>query len=262
MSIIKKTILYNNSDNQIKFSLDIKNNFFDYQQEIDSLTQVVTNNSLNPVVDEETRKFKYNSAYTTDKLNFYFYKNGSYGLNFTNAGFTSDEITKNSLNFINSFFILDFYDTYDINTQSRIFTTYLSKLGTIPSYFIGSATTGQFYGMQVPLSFIETQTTNIVSGYTKFSFFSALKTSNGVKLFYNQNSNKTTAEKMYIKTELDLVNKKWRLDNVSHNINLREYINTTYTNKVNDTFDKFENIKQSYPVGNTFVYSGVSYTTL
>jgi hypothetical protein len=259
MSIKKEQILYNNLDNHIKFNLKSDDNFYSYQEEIDNLTNLNGFDILNPVIDSEKCKFKYQPN-STMLLKFNFYNSsGIYGNSFLNAGFTSNEINKNN-NFLNSFFILEFYDTYDINIQTKIFTNYLTKLGTQPSYEI-SNNSNQFYYFYIPQSFINSQTGTTITGYTKFSFYNAKVSNDRISLFYNNTINNDTPEKMFFKTSLNLTGKTWNIISNNNNISIYEYNNNDYKNKINETFTQFNNVKQVFPNGNTFNYANGSYST-
>jgi len=187
----------------------------------------------------------------------------TYNTSFINAGFSQAEIDGNSLTMLNSFFILDFYNTYDVNTQTKIFTTYLTKIGNKSQYTINSSTINQLYNLYVPVSYIELQTGTTTNGYAKFTFYNA-KYGNAV-LFYNQdNIGISTPEKMYFKIKLDLVNKTWEIVGTSApNINAEQLINSTqYNNRIDNTITNINNVNQNYPTGNTYQYSENSYTVI
>ena len=141
MSIIKETIKFNNLDINLKFPLSLGDNLLGYQQEVDNQVAATETALINPVVDTEVRKFIYNSSVSATNLKFYFnfFTNA---VSFINAGFTYSEIITSNVKLLNSFFILDFYDTYNSNTQTKIFTTYLTKIlgsnGNTPNYKIFS----------------------------------------------------------------------------------------------------------------------------
>ncbi len=187
----------------------------------------------------------------------------TYDTSFINAGFSQAEINGNSSTMLNSFFILDFYNTYDINTQTKIFTTYLTKIGDKSQYTINASTNNQLYNLYVPVSYIELQTGTTTNGYAKFTFYNA-KYGNTV-LFYNQdNVGISTPEKMYFKIKLDLVNKTWEIIGTSApNINAKQLANSTqYNDRINNTITNINNVRQNYPSGNTYQYSGNSYTVI
>jgi hypothetical protein len=258
MSIIKKTIKFNNLDVNIKLPLGTDIGITGYQQEIDNITVNTENELINPVVDSEVRRFKYDPTIQPCLINFYYHSSNVDKCLFISAGFTQEEIDTLNVNLLNSFFILDYYDSYDTNTQSKIFTTYLTKVLSgnykTPSYPIKPA--NQLYYLYVPQWYIDIILAegNVAAvGYIKFSFYIAKY--GGVNLFYNHdNIALTTPEKMYFKTILNLTNMTWRIYTTSFpNINAYELYNASaYTKKVNDTISNFNNKKQNPPIGNTF----------
>ena len=284
MSIIRKKIRFNasligtsgttgttltgNSMNLI-ISLGSNENFIEYGEDIDNLTQFTALDLVNPVIDGEVRRFKLVPTPTNDVLlQFQFYSpiTTTYLNSFLFAGFTGDEIADSANDILNSFFILDFYDTSNINSQTKIFTTYLTKL-LVPvggiyysQYTIGASTNNQLYRWYVPLSYINAQTGSTVIGYVKFSFYNA-KTGN-ITPFYNQdNESLTTPERIFFKAQLDLTNMTWKmLTTVYSYIKAKEIANNNlYVNKVNNTVDNMDNLQQNPPSGNTYNYKTNTY---
>lgn len=277
MSIIKKTIKLNNNSSgaTISFGLTGNNRLSGYQQEIDNLTEETKDDLINPAIDNEVRKFQYDG----DAINlvFFFSSNGSYysnSFNVDGARFSTTEINQKSNKILNSFFIMDFYNTYDNNTQTKIFTIYNTQIlnsetsGGMPisKYLINSGNLNQFYSWYVPKSFINEQTGSTVTAYVKFSFYNAKY--GDLTLFYNKdNQSLTTPEKLYFKTLLDLNAMTWIFDYSGTNYppNATAYqvpFNSTYSIKVNETFNSFDNLQQVYPTGNTFQITGGTYTTV
>jgi hypothetical protein len=265
------TTLTGNSMNLI-ISLGSCENFIEYGEDIDNLTQFTVLDLVNPVIDGEVRRFKLVPAPTNDVLLQFFFYNvtaSTYQATFTAAGFTADEIFNNNNNLLNSFFILDFYDTADLNSQTKIFTTYLTKilqpyhisLSTYtPEYLIGTLISNQLYRWYVPLSYINAQTGSTVIGYVKFSFYNA-KTGN-ITPFYNQdNESLTTPERIFFKAQLDLTNMTWKmLTTVYSYIKAKEIANNNlYINKVNNTVGNMDNLQQNPPSGNTYNYKTNTY---
>lgn len=249
--LIKEKIKYKGNNMNFKISFSSNDDFVGNQQEIDSLTQFKTLDSVNQVTDEEKRRFK--SSASSQNVKFYFHKgSGVYENKFTTAGFTDNEISSNSLNFLNSFFILDCYDTYDINSQTKIFTTYLTKKGTLPTYTIDNKL-NQLYYQHIPISYINKNIDTIPTTYIKFSFFNA-KTGK-LTLFYNQdNESDLTPRRMFFNTRLFINGKTWRFQ--SSTIRAREITNNKYVEKMNETYDKFDDLQQIFPTGNAFSLTG------
>jgi len=255
MSIIKERILNTGADMNLKISLGSHDSFTGYQQEIDKLTQFTSIDLVNPVTDGEVKKFGMSPSTPVTNLNFSFYNGSIYGATYHYAGFTTLADQSNVAK-QNSFYVLDFYDTFDPYTQRKIFSTYLTKLGTssVSTYTISSKENQLFY-WYVPKYYIDEQTGTTCIGYIKFTFINAKL--GDTTLFNNQNNaGLKTAEKMYFKVELDLLNMTWKvLDIVSSTLYAREIVlNTEYIQKINDTYNKTENIQQVYPTGNTFNY--------
>lgn len=260
MSIVREKIRYTGNTTNIKFSLSSDDSFLGYQQEIDNLTQVVGVDLINPHVDVEERRFK-NSSNGSNVMNFEFTLNGViYATNYINAGFKASEIASNSLNKLNSFYMFEYYDTYVTNTQTKIFTTYISKLGTVPQITIDS--NNQIYHLYIPIAYMNTLIESgitTVNGYMKISFFNAL---NGqLVLFYNTTyGNLSTPQKMYFNTQLDLLNKTWKFINPSVIRGRQLWTSGDYVNKINNSFTKFDNEKQNYPIGSIFNKTTGKYT--
>jgi len=275
MSIIRERIKFNNLDTNIKFGLGIGNRLSGYQQEIDSLTEETKVELTNPIIDNEVRRFQYdsNDAGVT-YLWFYFSAGGSSAYNsFTTTGarFQTNEINNTNSGIQNSFFIMDFYDTYDNYTQTKIFTIYNTQIlkgeksGTtpIPKYKLFSDTVNQFYNWYVPKSYIDEQTGSTVTGYIKFSFYSA-KFGDITLFFNNDNGGLKTPERMYFKVLLNLNTMTWKFDYSSTNFppNAKAFqvpFTTTYSQRVNDTVESFENEQQNPPDGNVFDWTDGKY---
>lgn len=261
----KEKIKFNGRDMNIQFTLDGNNNLLGLQQEIDGFTQVATANSINEGHDQEVRRF--NFILQNIWLSFSFWDGFNYGASFLKAGFTSEEISGLTNSFLNSYFILDFYDSFDPNDQIKIFSAYLTKLGTneLSVYIINNSI--QYYNLEVPLDYFNGETGNTITGYSRFSFYNA-KTGR-VQLFYNNdNATLTTPEKMYFETILTLYNTTWEIETPSiHNPllkvlgvkELKYSENQEYIDKYNETFENYDNLKQVFPSGNTFNYNDGTY---
>lgn len=264
MQIIKQTILKSNKDSNIKINIGSNDQFLGYQQEIDNYTKFKSTDLVNPVIDGETRRFKISprSQYCVFKFSFN-------NLNsFIGAGFTQNEIDVKSSNFCNSFFILDFYDTYNTNKQNRIFRQYLTKLDEQPIYYTGEypsigLSMNQFYYWHIPESFIKSQSGSTVIGYVKFSFYNAK--SGTTSVFYNEINSSApvglTPEKLFFKVRLNVVNRTWDILNLVNNIaDAKELnINSNYIRRVNNTYSKQNTVKQTYPSGVTFNTNSATY---
>jgi hypothetical protein len=249
----------------IKFDLSSNDNFLGYQQEIDDLTQGVSNTLINPDVDLEERRFKYAFHSPAVQFNFGFGSPTAYN-DFAHVGFTVIELEQQQLNVLNSFFIFELYDTYDVSTQVKILTTYITKIGNLPQYTLDL--NNQIYNLYVPLPYIQdilaqSGSTGIATGYTKISFYNA-KTGK-VILFYNPTyALSTTPLFMFFPTRLNVNAKTWEFLPASTTVFQANeiYQNPAYVTKVNDTVNNFNNEAQDYPSGSTFVYTDGKYTSV
>lgn len=279
MSIIREKIRFNSSligisgttgttltghSMNLIISLGSCENFTEYGEDIDNLTQFTVLGLVNPVIDGEVRRFKLNpipNSYITLIFKFYNVTATTYQTLLTAAGFTTNEITNTDYKLLNSFFILDFYDTFDLNSQAKIFTTYLTKLNNLLIYTIGVSNSNQLYPWYIPLSYINAQTGSTAIGYVKLSFYNA-KTGN-ITPFYNQdNESLTTPERIFFKVQLDLINMTWKFLTASYpTITAKEIVNNVlYIDKVNNTVDSMDNLQQNPPSGNTYNYKTNTYS--
>jgi len=275
MSIIKETIKLNinNTGSTIIFGLGGNNHFSGYQNEINDLTEETKIELTNNIIDYEVTRFQYGGNLVN--LNFYLTTGLTYYNSFIDgAGFSRNEVDSRNLKLHNSFFIMDFYDSYDNNTQTKIFTIYQTQILNgnefdniqIPSYRIYHDSINQFYSWYLPKSFIAEQTGSTITGYVKFSFYNAKYGS--LALFYNKdNQSNTTPEKIYFKVKLDLSSLTWEFDYSGINFppDVTAYqlpLNNLYSQKVNDGIQNFDNKQQVHPSGNTFQVSGGTYTIL
>lgn len=262
MSIIQQKIQFTGNDLNIQIPISAVPAQLGMQQEIDNYVLEKTTGSINAVTDVEVVRFKY--ATSGKEMEFAFNSGSNYYPYFSVAGFTADEIEQQSLNFLNSFFILDFFDSVDSANQTKIFSTYLTNLNDNAYSRYDIEPTFQLFDLNVPANFFGTGTTYIA--YARFSFYNA-KTGK-IAVFFNKVFDTTnpppTNNKMYFELTLNLSTKKWFIATSSMQGNTmaaRELASSpAYIEKYNDTFEDFENQAQSYPSGNVFIDDG-SYET-
>jgi len=276
MSIKKERIKLDNQDINLKFTLSSNDNRYGYQQEIDKLTEQVKNDLINPIVDNEVRRFKYKTPTNfTTNLFFYFTTNGNtYENSFLSgaANFSPTEISENDKKVRSSFFIMDFYDNYNFFNQNKIFTIYNTQIlngeesneVSIPKYKLSENNINQFSYWYVPKTFINENLilgNTIAEGYIKFSFYNA-KTGQ-ILLFYNKNNeNLSTGEKLYFKVKLDLLKMTWYFNN--NNSLQKAYqipISNAYSQRTNDGVENFDDKQQDYPEGTIFNPESGDYDT-
>jgi len=267
MSIIKERILNTGLDMNLKISLGSHDSFTGYQQEIDNLTQFTTNRLINPPIDAEVMRFAMTPNVISTKFSFSFYQaisSPQYKTSYTYAGISSSTDPTGKAK-QNSFYIMDFYDSYDPYTQRKIFSTYLTKLGTTPSslYTVDSKADQLFY-WSIPRYYLNEQTGTTCIAYIRFTFINALL--GETTLFYNNLASidfKSPA-KMHFKVELDLIRKTWEVLEVNlSTLYARELAGSTaYIERMNNTYPKTKTIQQEYPDGNTYNYVDNDYLTI
>lgn len=272
--MLKKTIKYNENDMFINFPLERSGEFLGYQQEIDSYTQIKSSESINDVTDGEVIRFK--KASNNLSLNAYFWY--SLGNNYLNEykaiGITYSDSQYSNPNYLNSFYILDFYDSYKPYEQKKIFTTYLTKLGNnnyqkysrygnvnikdknVSAYYIKEDS--QIFYITPPAYFFSSSGDNPVM-YLRLSFYNA---SNGELIsFVNSNygSNPYDPYTAYFLIHFNLKNGTWYYGGNENIVAYQNIKSEDYNNKMNNTFDNFDNLKQNYPDGNVFDYKTRNY---
>lgn len=270
MSIIREKIKFvAGQDTNIKFTIGGNDNFLGFQQEIDRYTTYSTANSINDTQDVEVRRYSFvNPTDKTTAFAFYFWGGSSYSASYYVAGFNGDDINLLSDNYLNSYFALDFYDTFDPNTQQKIFTAYFTKLGESYISWLPILSGNQTFKMSVPIDYLSTFSGNTVSGYSRFSFYNA-KTGK-IQLFYNYNNrNLTTPERLYVKMTFNKLTHTWEIDPsaLSDVLNFQQVFlyemkydeNQQYLDRYNDTFENYDNLKQVFPTGNTFNFETGKY---
>lgn len=275
MSITKETIRYNpnlvqtNGSGQvtgttmnIKISLGSHDNFSGFQQEIDRQTSFTTTDLINSVTDEEKRRFSKTDTPGIQVFEFRFYNGSTHQSSYIAAGFTADEIDEQSLNVRKSFWIFDFYDSYDPNKQERLFSTYNTKITSVTPSFPVTIPDNQLYYLYVPKSYTDSVTGYTVTVYARISFFNA-KTGKIQMMMNERNISKSTGEVMCFPVELDLYNKTWNyiITGTGTEVKGVELANSPYIDRVNATVGGFDNLQQVYPTGNTYNYQDNDYLT-
>lgn len=271
MSVVKERIKFNGLDLNIKFGIKGNEDVIGIQQEIDELTNETKTDLINPIVDGEVRRFKYDPSINGAELKFFFSNDLSqYSNTFQYAGFSTSEILNLNTKLLNSFYIIEIYDTYDPFTQTKILTNYMTKISDgenngsfqIPYYKISVNNKNQLYYLHVPKSSIDSMYGATKYLYMKLTFFNAIDGS--VSLFYNkENELLSTAEKMYFKIRINKNTLTWRFINKYYpNISAFELSpNSAYVNRVKNTVNAQDVKKQNYPAGVVFDHTTGTYST-
>ena len=274
MSIIKKKIKSTGNDLNIQFPIEKDLEFSGYQQEIDDYTDIKTTNSINDATDGEVTKFLLDSEYVNRYLTFEFSNNDGtfWRPNYNFAGFDNNDVVAESLSFLNSFYIMDFFDSTSPIEQTKIFSAYITNLNTsrvqqrsYPQSKYQFNDEFQLFDLQIPLGYLNIDNDDTYTGHSRFTFFNG-KTGE-IIVFYNKDyESKTTPDKMFFKTELNFHNKTWKFltpsfQDVSNSTAYAKQLvkSEEYIEKFNNTFENFENLQQNYPDGNAFNYQNGQY---
>lgn len=260
MQLIKGNTRFVGRDVNIKIPLGATSSLNGLQQAVNDYIERETGLSINPVTDGETYRFLYGDD--DPKLFSYEFKDGTdYLPEFTNAGFTIDEIDNLSDVFTNSFFIMQVYDSIVNENQTLLHNSYyngFSFTGNTSEFNLDK--TDEFMNLYIPEWFLNENTGDTVNVYATFLFYNA-KTGK-LEIFYNEdNESLTTEEKMYHEIILvpDLLDRNYTLPTGA--MNMKELDNSQYTDKINESISSFENEKPQFPAGEQFNADG-TYTEI
>lgn len=285
MSIIKEKIQFTGRDINIKLNFGGGNNLYGYDQEVNSLLLGEANESINPYDDNEVLRFSLApkppqfTGETRLFLEFYSSVLDEYSDSLLYAGFTENEVRNYEETLRNSFFIFDFYNNFNQYNQDKIVTRYFTKVnivGRLGRRRRGDNVSGvtivnipQVFYMNLPMNYLNETEDNILIGYLSIKFFNSKRSK--LYQFYNNDFHSGTAfltnspERMYFKTIINKENKTWTVDTPSMQqdnpmIHGRELITSqAYIDKIDNTLDKLDNIKQQYPLGDAFDYRDQTY---
>lgn len=252
----KYLIKIGSSQKNIRINLGSNESFLGYQQEINSYTEIASVGLINETIDPEMRKFKYNAddPYLSG-INLKF--------NFNSQQFTDNEITGNTLNVLNSFYVMEIYNDFNESKNIKLSTNYFTKdFKTTNIYPIDQNNRNQFYYLYLPESIISQQTGDTFNVFARFLFYNAK--SGKTSVFYNEYVNPDTEEYIYFNIRINLFNKTWKFTQANGIININQIpeINNAFIKKINDNVSNFDQLKQTYPTGKTFSYITKNYFTL
>lgn len=271
MPIIKKTIALNSN---VITNIHLNSNFnqFGDDQGIEKLYEDSKENFINPVIDVELLKLNYDQTLPVNNNLLFIFNNPDLNSPSFSGMFTIDEITGNTKNFQNSFFIFDYYDSKDISTQKKLSTNYLTKkiysIYLIALYKLnnfGELPLNQAYNIFIPNNFIKSTTDNKITCYCRMMFYDAKlgKTIN----FYNSkyyNSSTVDSSKLFFEIEINKSANTWKFVNfenlIPNTITAIEPSKTNlYSKRINDGIENFTNKIANYPTGSTFNYNTINY---
>lgn len=261
---IKKKILKTNSSKFIRIGLNSSNDLLGFDNMINS---VDIDKYIEKPKNGEIVRYGYNNVEgelsQTLSLNFNFSCVGEEGTsNLVCAGFTEEEILLKSTPILNSFFILDVYDSLEPHNRRKILSNYLTKVTSTKELYLSQDnkmpnttyalhSKNQLYYLNIPKHFIsDNNEENHIKLYGEFSFYSG-KTGKIHRFVKSPNS--TTKENHVVEISLNVADKTWRFNDYQNSLNLYSIsLDSIYSTKVNNTIKNKEVKSQVYPIGDTF----------
>ncbi len=257
---------YKISANGFVFNKNINvdlNQMFDFtrDEDLSIFSDQEMEKNINPVIDREYKRFK---NITDIPFNFTFTISGY--TDYVPYIFTNSDIVNNKNSFINSFWILDYYDSTDKNTQTKLYTNFYRPERIILSNnnidsIIRIPIDGISDSSVISLPNNVVSSSGLTSCFIKFRFFNA---KNGIIYNFKKDpiDQNNTSGDYFFKISIDNVNKSWYLADVVNN-RYNNYVNPTTNNtnnpdvnptiKVADNKDKgsFINTTGKYQDGST-----------
>lgn len=232
------------NDLNLTFPLSSKSNLGGLTQDIQDLITDQSNSSINSVTDGEKIRF------TPDGFTGITFWNG------TITGFTSSEVKTQA--YVNSFFILQIYDTPLSDTQTLLHTSYIN------GYYFSTGVTSvfdwtsefEYADLHISKNYLDGFSGNTDNVYCKTHFYNA-KTGK-IDPFYDVYATGDTESILY---KTLVLNKTNRTYSISGNMHFVKINNSDYVELINDSIESFNVEKPTYPTGNTFNPNG-TYTTI
>ncbi len=261
MTIAKRTVNINDKNKYISILLENKNASVGEDQSFDTLTINNSIDIINPVIDVETYKFKINSTGTNLQFNFHDLTRTEpkYDIVYKTTGFTNVVLQ-------NSYFIMDIFDSFDIQKQTRLNRNYFTQLnpnnsqlsGLTSTFILSSTVSNQFNNVFIPKNYLDSNINNEIILYCKFMFYDAL---NGkIVNFINQSKlNISTNDKMFFEINLNKSSRVWHFNN---NVTAYGDILSIYSEKINAAIQTQTDKTESYPTGNKFDYTTIDYSVI
>jgi hypothetical protein len=249
---MKFKIQISTNDKEINIPIISRTNPLGYDDNIQNIVDAETDNSINTVTDEEIRRIKIGRPYA---FNFKFWNGFTY-VTFLAPSEFNPTTDINTTPVINSFFIVQVYDSYLEETQTKRHTGYYNGYDfgvstLVSSYYIDN--TAEFSDLYLPKWYLDTMSGNTTL-YVKFLFYSGK--SGKFYPFYNGDSSATDQRKMFHTITVNPSAMTYTYTGISTTINSNELLNTAYNTLVNNTVPSFPIQKTTYPSGTTFTSSG------
>jgi hypothetical protein len=254
------TIKLRDNDQSMIIPLKGINNLSGYDDDVLATSSLETAESINIGDDAETRRLLPSTTYP---IQFQFWRTSS--SSFVNL-VAPDEFTGstdfNTAGAKNSFFVIQLYDTFRDESNSKKHTGYyngfdFAKTNLVSSYSFSAE--NEFSNLYVSQKVLDGLSGLTKDFYVKFLFYCAK--SGKFYSFFNQNTPAvTTQEKIFHKITIDPNMLSYSFNPNYSPILLRELRNPAFDTFINNTVQSISVEKPIYPSGNTFDNSGTYIT--
>lgn len=262
---IREKIKISDKDMNLKITFSGLENVCGEEDGVLNFVNKVSNDSINPVYDQEIISFLYDQEKNGDFIMEFYHETFGWGNLFINAGFTSDEVTKYTMNLRNSFFILDFFDDFSSNNRRKIFTKYytiINRLGIQEEYegrVVPIKNTEQLKRIEVPRYYLNNNNSFL---FLRVLFYNA-KTGAVIPFYNEKKSDEKGDEKLFFKINLDVSNRIWFVESeVSDDLHGKEITvesNPAYRKKIEKTNKNLRLQRIEYPEKQYFDYKTGTY---
>lgn len=228
------------------------------QQEIDRFIDDQTNLSINAVDDGE--KFLYKQRLgTAYRFAFYNAFTQDYNISLVEEGFSQDQISGGSEAIQNSFFIAQYYDSFDLDNQTLLHSSYFNgyrfyREGESTDYGIDVIEQTEFANIYLSENFINQQVDDEFDIYVRYYFFNS-KTGDVIPFLAEENETLKTSERLFYTVTVNKAQRNFEV-NAATPVVAKEIISVSYKQKISDDVEKLPRERQNPPAGQAFTPDG------
>ena len=248
-------IKQSNKDKKIVIPFGGVGNLLGYDDDINSLISNETDHSINNVTDLEVKRFK--SFINSFSITFNFWDGSSYQTQLAPLDFAANSLNTFSNEARNSFYVIQIFDSFDEDIQTKLHTGYFNGYDFIRRSFGGLSTVytvdniTEFLSNYINNSFFEGKT-GLITLYAKLFFYSAQST----KFYpFSYIQTASTLQEIYIPVIFDL--EMYTYTYPTPNILFYEIPNLDYATLVNNTVQSIPIENSTFPTGNRFTTDGI-----
>ncbi len=259
---MKLRVQISTNDKTLTIPIISRTNPLGYDDNVSALVNSASDNSVNAGSDLEVRRFKRNNQFgELQGLTYRFFTGSTYATQLAPYDFAANGLTKISNEVRNSFYLMQVYDSFDENTQTKLHTGYFNgydfttKSANLDSTYTATTESTEFLDIYISNAFLETLSGVTTRLYAKFLFYSAQSS----KFYpFGRMENLVNQEDVYTRIDINPTTFKYSfVDSVF----VTEIVNPSYVELINNTVSSIPVQKTVYPAGNTFTSDG-EYTTI